>query len=363
MPQTGDIAVVGAGIVGLATAHALKEAGESVVVYERGRPGGGQSAAESRLFRHAHDDRRLAELTRESRAVWREWEERFGTELISRDGVVALGDDAIEKLRILDELGGVDAREIEPDEVAERLPILAEQPRPAVFDADGGAIRTSAAIEALSAELGDAIRPGELISARATGPETVEVRTESERAEHSRLVVCAGRGAPALARTVGLSLPVTHGAHVRVTFALAGEPPERLACLQDSSGAFPETGVYAAPLPGNGAFAVGLSETTDAKEDGTLPDPGELEGLGERTVAYVERALPGLEPRPIGHLHCFVTELPWSEDAFAVWEAGPILFVAGHNLFKQAPGLGRLVARAARGEGLDERLRPGARLG
>ena len=358
-----EIAIVGAGIVGLSTALALKDAGEAVVVYEGGTPGGGQSAAESRIFRHAHDDRRLVEIARDSRAVWAEWEERFERELISPDGVIALGDSAIERLRILEEAGGVEARRVEPEEVAARLPLLAEHPQPAVFDADGGAIRTRAAIGALRSELGDAIRGGEVISVRATASDTVEVRTPEERAEYSRLVVCAGRGSAALARGAGVSLPVSLGAHVRLTFALAGDPPEQLACLQDSSGAFPEVGIYAAPLPGNEAYAVGLSETTDAQEDGSIAAPGELDALAERTVAYVERALPGLRPKPIGHLHCFVTELPWSEDGLAVWEAGPILFAAGHNLFKQAPGLGRMLARSALGDGLDERLRPEARLG
>jgi sarcosine oxidase len=58
-----------------------------------------------------------------------------------------------------------------------------------------------------------------------------------------------------------------------------------------------------------------------------------------------------------------VTDLPWSEDGVAVWESPGMLFVAGHNLFKQAPGLGRAVARAALGEGLADELRPEARLG
>src|SRR5437588_2011200 len=86
-----DVAVVGAGIVGLSTAYALLDQGASITVYERGVPGNAQSGGESRIFRHAHDDRRLVELAREARGIWREWEERFGTELLSRDGVLALG--------------------------------------------------------------------------------------------------------------------------------------------------------------------------------------------------------------------------------------------------------------------------------
>jgi sarcosine oxidase len=47
----------------------------------------------------------------------------------------------------------------------------------------------------------------------------------------------------------------------------------------------------------------------------------------------------------------------------AVWEADTIFFVAGHNLFKQAPRLGRVLAGAATGEGVEEHLRPSAALG
>jgi sarcosine oxidase len=58
-----------------------------------------------------------------------------------------------------------------------------------------------------------------------------------------------------------------------------------------------------------------------------------------------------------------VTDVPWSEDGFAVWEEDRMLFATGHNLFKQAPWLGRALARAATGEGLEPDLLPAARLG
>jgi sarcosine oxidase len=66
---------------------------------------------------------------------------------------------------------------------------------------------------------------------------------------------------------------------------------------------------------------------------------------------------------PVEPRHCWVTELPWGEDGIAAWEVDGLLVVAGNNLFKHAPALGRALARAALGEGLKPDLRPEAQLG
>jgi sarcosine oxidase len=358
-----EIAVIGGGIVGLSTAYALSERGVAVRLYEAGLPGGGQSAGESRIFRHAHDDPRLVKFARDSRDVWSEWAERFDVELVSPDGALAIGESALERLRVLERVGGVAAHEIDSDEIAARMPLLAEYSGPAMFDQAGGAIRTRAAISALAGQLGDAIVTGEVVSIDPRSDGTVEVRSVTDRAVHSKVIVCAGRETARLARSVGLSLPVRLAAHVRLTFGVKDAAPTRVACLQDGSGAFGEVGVYATPLPGNDRYAVGLSETVTVRDDGTFIDPEALASLDERARRYVARALPGLDPEPLEYVHCWVTDLPWSEDGVAVWETGSILFVAGHNLFKQAPSLGRALARAATGDGLAGELRPAARLG
>jgi sarcosine oxidase len=356
-----DIAVVGAGIVGLATAHALTEQGASVTVYERGVPGNAQSGGESRIFRHAHDDRRLVEFAREARVLWREYEERFGTELLSRDGVVALGAAAHRRLETM-RSAGVRAHMISGEEVAEHLPLLAPWSRRAVFDEDGGAIRVRASIDALTEALRPRIAFDEVLLVRPLAGGTVELRAGGARVEHGRVVVCAGRGTAALARGAGLPLPLRQAAHVRLTYPVRGEPPARLACLLDSSGEIGEVGGYGDPLPGNRAYAVGIDDTP-VHDDGSLIEAEGLHTIAERTTEYVARMLPGLEPEPIDVRHCWVTELPWHEDGFAAWELGGLLILGGNHLFKHAPALGRALARAALGEGLAPQLHPEARLG
>ncbi len=356
-----DVVVIGAGVLGLSTAYALRERGVAVRVYEQGLPGNGQSGGESRIFRHAHDDPRLIRHTVESRAAYDDWGEQLGVRLVSDDGAVAIGPAVEQRLPLLEQ-EGVAARRIDTAELAARLPVLAAYDGPAMLDERGGSIRTGAMIRALTAALGERVVRDEVLSVRPVGGE-VEVRSGGATERCRRAVVCAGRATERFARSLGVSLPVQHGAQVRLTYAVRGAAPAALATLQDASGAFGRDRVYAAALEGNAAYSVGLGEETPAREDGSLTEPADLADFAAGASEYVRRALPGLDPVPVDVRHCWVTRLPWGDDGVGVWERGGVLLPAGNNLFKQAPGLGRRLAAAAAGEPLPEDLRPESRLG
>jgi sarcosine oxidase len=356
-----DVAVVGAGIVGLSTAYALSQRGERVAIYERGVPGNGQSGGDSRIFRHSHEDPRLVSLAVASRALWGEWEQRGGRELVTRDGVVSIGP-AVHRRAELMRQGGAAARLIGAAELSERLPLLADWDDDALLDEEGGVIRTRSAIAGLADTLADRMVFDEVVSVRPTAAGTVQVRAGGSAVEHERVVVCAGRETAALARGAGLTVPVRQSAHVRLAFPVRGQPRQRLACLLEGSGAFGELSAYADPLPGNRLYAVGVDETpVDA--GGGLVEPDGLAEIANRTTRYVARALPGLVPEPVQARHCWITELPWGHDAFAVWTTGEASFLVGHNLFKHAPALGRALAAQALGEDPGIPLSPDDQLG
>lgn len=356
--------MIGAGIVGLCTAYTLMRRGVDVTVYEQGVPGNSQSGGVSRIFRHAHDDARLITAAQEARALYDHWGRDLGVEMVSSDGAVALGPGVPARLKLLQE-AGVRARQVDATTVAGLIPMVAPYDGPAMLDEEGGSIRTSQTVTALVRALGDRLLREEVISLRLVGgaDDSVELRSGGTTEVFDSVVVAAGRGTSHLARDVGLSLPIHPGAHVRLTFRVRGEAPARLATLQDSSGDFGETGIYAAAVPGNSAYGLGLSNKTDVREDGSLADPAALQSLADRAQAYVTRALPGLDPDPVDVRHCWVTELPWGPDGMAVWRNGNVLVPAGHNLFKQAPSLGRKLADAACGAELDPSLLPDSRLG
>ena len=363
MQPTSDVAVIGAGIVGLSAAYALRRGGLSVTVYDSGPPGAGQSVGASRLFRHAHDDPRMVDLAVEARVLWDRWSAEFDTELISADGSIALGEVAAGRVDTLASRPGIPVRHLSGDELRSLMPILADYDGPAVFDERAGAIRTHAAIAALTDRLSDSMINDHVLAVRPVSAGGVEVRAGSTSSVHSDVVVCAGRGTAQLAAGVGLSLPVTVKAHARASFRVRDHTPAALPNLQDGSGIFEEAGIYGAAHPDRSAFGLGIAREVQVNEPGGVADPNALAELIDRAAAYVARALPGLDPEPLHPISCWITTVPWGDDGVAIWQADHTFALAGHNLFKHAPVLGEALARSVADGEVPELFRPESKLG
>jgi sarcosine oxidase len=324
-----DAVVVGGGIVGLATADALQRRGADVVCLEAGVPGAGQSAGQTRIFRHSHEDVGLVRDAVEALELWRGWERRAGRRLVGDEGALLVRDQIADDLVRLRE-AGVDAHAVDAD--AQRAALSAWAPReetPAILE-PGGAIRARRAIDTLAAWLGDRLVPGcSVLDLRDDGDATLVLASEGVWRARA-VVVCGGVATPALARVHGVEPPIEHLATTRATFALR-DPNAPRACLRDKD-APDGRNYYGSPLGSTGMYAVG-----------SPPYPaGDADPQAElaRLCAYVEQCLPGVDPDPVFVRTCISTHPEWGDEGYRTFERGRLTFVVGGQLYKFAPLIG-----------------------
>ena len=325
-----DVALVGAGIVGLSAAYALRRRGVDVRLFEIAPPGSGQSAGRTRVFRHGHDDERLIRLAVRARVEWERLEGELSARLLGRQGVLICGPNVEERAAAF-EAAGVPARFVDRDEQVGVLPVIDPPEDRAVLDELGGYIDVRSVVDGLAAALADQLVAARVFAVRTDG-DGVALETSEGLWSAGRAIVCPGAGLHEVTRELGLDIPLVIDLHTRAAFTVR-EPGAPLACLQDRSNAHGET-VYAAPMPDGRHYAIGLGAEGEPPVDEALA----------RLRAYVERGMPGLEPDPASVRLCETSFLPWGADAFGVWKAGSVAVVAGANLFKFAPLLGELLA-------------------
>ncbi|MET7246142.1 glycine oxidase ThiO [Methylobacterium sp. EM32] len=124
LPGRADVAVIGAGLIGLSVAWRLARAGLSVAVIERGRAGDGASLAATGMLaaaaEHEPGGEALSPLCLESQRLWHPFRDELEAESglsidYRREGtlVIALGRDEVERLRFRHELQRRDGLSVE----------------------------------------------------------------------------------------------------------------------------------------------------------------------------------------------------------------------------------------------------------
>lgn len=364
----GSIGIVGAGIVGLATAMALERRGVGYEIFEPGAPGGGQSRGGSRLYWYEKCDPDLVGLALESMRIWNAWEHRMEVELISRRGILTFGTEVITRLEgspqePVSREAGPDrhVRLLTGEEAARHLPALDRVDEPVALDPAGATIWAQVAIGSLFSQVGQAVIPRRVDGLTSLADGRVEIRAGDIRRVYDAVVVAAGTSTPDLARPLGVEIPVSKRARVRTIHEVRPRVSGRVSSGFRELRHRGET-VEGSPMRGYGRFGVGVDGSVQTDGEGRV-DPDSINRRVEDVTDFVGELMPGLVPEPSRAHACWVTELPWGRDGIGIWRSGQVLFPAGANMFRLAPVLGEALSDAAGGLPVRPELRPDNRLG
>ena len=324
-----EVVVVGAGVMGLAAARALAQAGHDVVVCEQFTVGHerGSSHGASRIVRLSYPDARWVRLAQRSYPLWRELEAECGRGLLALHGTLDVGDWEANRRSLA--ACGEPFEVLDAAEIGRRFPIRADSS--GLYQRDGGIVHADLALEALrdgAIAAGAQVREGARVySVDEDGEEVVAGEVRAKVA-----VVTAGAWAPAL---VGVDATPTS----ETTSYFSGDEP--LPSVIDTTvGA--EHG-YALVAPGVGLKA-GLHQsgpTVDPNEP-SVPD----ERIAARTAEWVARRFPSVSG-PVRTETCLYTTR--TDDEFLLERRGRVVVgsaCSGHG-FKFAPAIGARLATLA----------------
>ena len=339
-----DHVVIGAGVMGCATARALAKDGKKVVLLEQFRLGHrkGSSHGRSRIFRFSYPDPEFVTMAQESLGLWRDLEREADTELLHTTGGLDCGPHISDNAAALESCGApfemIDGRE-----ASKRFSDLTFQPEtPVLFQPDSGVIYADAAIASFvtSAMDSDAdVHEDREVIAIEPASDSAVVRTPGGDFRGDSIVVTAGPWAKKLLGPLGITLPVRP---TRETVAYFGCDTSRLPTVVE----WGDPSIYALASPGQG-LKVGEHIA------GPVADPDEEQPFSaesvERLKAWVADRYPNAEPEPRLAETCFYTNT--KDESFVLERHGSIVVgsaCSGHG-FKFAPLIGRRLADLAGG--------------
>lgn len=343
------VAVVGAGVMGAATARALARSGHDVTVLEQFSFGHerGSSHGATRVFRFSYPVVEYVRMAMESLELWRELERDTGESLLRTTGGLDAGKLLDDHVAALQECRA-ECEVLDRDEAMARFPWLRPGEGPLLFQGDGGVAFADRTVEAClrsASEHGATLRPDTKVLAIEQG----SVETADGSVEADVVVVTAGGWVKELVAPLGIEVPVRPTRETVAYFEL-DEP--RVTTLVE----WDQPSIYALPS-GQGVLKAGEHQA------GVTTDPDEEGRVDEESVArlseWVAKRFPAANPRPIHAETCIYTNTP--DDSFVLERHGDVVVgspCSGHG-FKFAPWVGKRLAELATGR-LGERSKSGA---
>jgi sarcosine oxidase len=356
VPDHRRCVVVGAGLLGLAAAWALRRREWDVVVLEAaGAPGHARagSKGEARIFRLGYPEPHYVEMAVLARSRWRDLEAATGRHLLHVTGQVTLGDDAtLRDIAAALTAAGAPVEDIGAATAALRFPGIATTGT-VLFEPDSGVLAADECLQALRQDGRFEVRTGCRVTDLRQSPGAVTVSTAGGDTFEADVVVdCAG---PAALGLLGVATGVRAEPSLpQVAYFTARRqgdrtPPIFIEWGSDMlyglpvSGAGPHAGTYKVSrhVPGPALHAF----------DPTDPDPfeGDDPALLALLTGAVARLLPSLDPQPVATERCVYDNT--ADTDFVLDRVGRIVVGCGTSghAFKFGPLLGELLADLVEG--------------
>lgn len=372
MPNSSDYVVVGAGLAGAATAWQLAARGHQVSILERSVPAShdGSSHGSARIFRYAYPDPFYTRAVLESKTLWDGLALDTGTELINPAGAVDYGSERNPRLLasvLADE--GIEHELLSASEARARWPQIAFDTE-VLWHPGAGVIDAETAVNAmvsLAVEWGARLLTGwELTTVERTRAGYLLHSSAGETVDAGNVVISAGGWLPGLLEQLPLPPGFVAGlpeitVRQEQAFHFRYTDPENAGQWPTFIHKAADIQIYGLP----GGRDAGFAGQKVAEYNGGKPIPSARKQTGEvdpvnrrRVVDYVQRYLPGLDPKPYAETTCLFTNTP-TED-FVIDRIGNLTVLSpcsGHGA-KFAPLIGQWAADLATGTGsVPERFR------
>jgi sarcosine oxidase len=324
-----EVVVVGAGIMGSATAYALARKGHDVLLLEQFEVGHehGSSHGRSRIVRLAYPEVEFVELAKEAFVGWRELEQESGQKLLELNGLLELVESSGESSADALAAAGAEYEVLDAAGARDRWPVGVPDGWTALFQPEAGIARADFAHRAF---VDRAVARGARLEE--------ETRVESlDDVDAKAVVLTAGPWV----KTFFPDLPVRTTRETVAYFRREGEPLPSVVQLD------PETRGHAMyslhdPVHGLKAGAHHAGGEVSPDEQGQ-PDPA----LVERISEWVARTYPDADPDPVGAETCMYTTT--ADEHFILERRGKVVIgsaCSGHG-FKFAPAIGSRLAAMA----------------
>jgi sarcosine oxidase len=319
------VAVIGGGVMGLATGWALKRRGHEPVIYEQFEVGNphGSSHGRSRIFRLAYAEDHYVRLAQDALALWRELERETGETLLELYGLVEIVSSLEESTAETLERCAVAWERLDREEAERRYPIRVPEGSFAVVQPEAGIVRADKALDAFRRELD--VRE--------------HTRANPDEVDADAVVVTAGSWVNEL---LDEPLPVK-GTRETVCYFRpeAGRPIPSVVSFKPSSYTHEMYSLYD-PVYGLKVGAHHAGQEADPNV------PGEPEAhLIERITEWANKTYRLAEPEAVGLDTCMYTTT--ADETFILERRGRIVVgspCSGHG-FKFAPAIGERLADLA----------------